>query len=57
MSRTWLEAACVESVHDDRGGEAVNTEEIPAACLQPAAEPLECEQSGEKREDHAEQAG
>ena len=53
----WLEAACVECEHDERGDEAVNTEEVPAARLQPAAKPLKREQSGEKREDHAQQAG
>src|SRR5580692_6381478 len=50
-------AVVVQDEDDDRGREAIDAEVVPAAALEPGAEPLEREESGEEREERAEQAG
>ena len=47
----------MQGIDDSRCKEAIDAEEIPAARLQPAAQPPEGKQAGEEREDHAEQTG
>src|SRR6185437_3913427 len=52
-----LKARVVEVRDHERCGDAIDSEKVPAARFQPAAEPPECEQTGEKCKDHAEKAG
>src|SRR6185437_10310529 len=51
-----LEARAVEIADDERRDEAVDPEEMPAARLQPAAQPFEREEPGEEGEDHPQDA-